>query len=120
MKTRFVTVCLIFLLSCKKDDGSKPTVTITSPTNQQTFTSGQTVNVTATVADDGELHSIMLMIMNKNGGTNVLHFEDHVDVKSYNLNQSFTVQPGGVYSIEVSGEDHGGNKTTSTVEVSTQ
>ena len=120
MKLFCMALGLFLLTSCKKDGGSKPIVTITSPTSQQTFTPGETVNITAKLEDDGDLHSIMLMVTNKNGGTNIMHFEEHKDVKTYDLSQSFTAQAGGIYLIEVSGEDHGGNKTTSKVQVSTQ
>ena len=120
MKVLYTAIGCLLLMSCKKDGGSKPIVTITSPAHQQTFAPGQMVNISAKLEDDGDLHSIMLMVTNRNGGTNVMHFEEHKDVKTYDLNQAFTAQPGGVYLIEVSGEDHGGNKTTTSVQVVTQ
>ena len=120
MKFIYAIAGLFLLASCKKEDASKPTITVTSPTNQQTFANGQTVNVTATIADDGELHSVYLKVINTTNNAHVVHFEEHIDVKSYNLNKSFTAQTGGVYAIEIAGEDHGGNKTTQTIQVRAQ
>jgi uncharacterized lipoprotein YbaY len=107
------------LAACKKDKGDteKPTITIMTPTANQQFTPGQVVNISATITDNDGLHEIHLFVTNKASGADVVHMAQHVDVKTYNLNNTFTAGAGITYVLKFAATDHSGNHTESQLEV---
>lgn len=112
MKRFFILVFSVACLAaCKKDggDSEKPVINVTSPAANQQFTAGQTVNVVATITDNDELHEVHLTVVNKTPSAEVVHFHNHVDVKSYSMNESFVVAAGVTYNIKVEADDHAGN-----------
>jgi hypothetical protein len=44
-------------------------------------------------------------------------FDDHPDVKTYNLNKSFTAQAGASYQILLEADDHSGNHASTDIRV---
>jgi hypothetical protein len=52
---------------------------------------------------------VHLTVINKNTSEELVHYHNHVDVQSFNLNQSFTAAAGVTYSVKVEAEDHVGN-----------
>lgn len=114
MKKVFLLVLVAAgLAACKKSkvaDTLAPVINVTSPSANQQFGAGATVNIIATIYDNRDLHSIHLSVTNKSSGAHLLHFEDHVDVRSYELNKSFTTGSFTTYSILVEAEDHSGNR----------
>lgn len=121
MKRSLYGIFLIALLcACKKEAGdtSRPVIALTSPTDHQTFAAGQTVTISATITDNDELHEVHLYVKNKSTGAEVLHLEEHTDVKSYTLLKTFTAQVGITYKIELEANDHGENEAKVEIEVS--
>lgn len=100
---------LLLAAGCKKGDNTAPTISITSPTDNQSFPAGTTVHVKATIADNVELHHVHLYVTNASTGAQLLHFEDHVDAGTYNLDQTFVTLSGITYRIDVQADDHSGN-----------
>lgn len=102
------TICFC---ACKKDGGDteKPSITVSTPTSNQQFTAGQVVNVTATITDNDELHEVHLTVINKASGLEVVHQHEHVDVKTYNLTNTFTAGAGITYKLKFEADDHAGN-----------
>ena len=109
----------VLLCSCTKDAGdtSRPVIALTSPTDHQTFAAGQTVTISATITDNDELHEVHLYVRNKATGAEVLHLEEHTDLKTYNLLKTFAVQAGVTYKIELEANDHGDNEAKVEIEV---
>jgi hypothetical protein len=99
------------LAACKKDkgDSEKPMINVTSPNANQQFTAGQTVNIVATVTDNDELHEVHLFVTNKTTSAEIVHSANHVDVQSFNLNESFVAAAGTTYQIKIEADDHVGN-----------
>jgi hypothetical protein len=119
MKTLFAALFICIALSaCKKSDDTAPVVTITAPTDGQSFTAGQTVHVIATISDNTEIHHVHCRVNNANTDQEILHFEDHIDQPTYNMDQTFTTQAGVTYKIEVEADDHSGNDTKKDISVS--
>ena len=121
MKKLMTLLAAAFLITgCKKDAGDTrpPAIVITSPANGQVFTAGQTVNVTATVTDEDEIHAVHLFVYNKANYSDIVHEENHVDKNTYTLTRSFTAQAGINYLITVAAEDHSSNQSQANVEVS--
>ena len=100
---------LLLFAGCKKGDDTAPTISITSPSDNQSFAAGTTVHIKATIADNVEIHHVHLYVTNSNTGAQILHFEDHVDLGAYNLDQTFVTQSGVTYKIDVQADDHSGN-----------
>src|SRR5689334_1494072 len=84
-KSLLPLLAALFFVGCSSDgvDDEKPVITITSPTNSQTFTAGQTVNVVAAISDNDELHMIHLHVINLATGDHAVLFEEHPDAKTY-------------------------------------
>lgn len=120
MKKILSLVCITAVFgSCKKDvgDASSPIIAVTSPSNHQTFTSGQTAAITANITDNDEIHEVHLYVYNKASNAEILHFEEHTDSKTYNLSKSFTIQKGITYKIQVEATDHAENESEVVIEV---
>ena len=117
MKKFMPCVLMMILLGCKKSDETAPVVTLISPTENQTFTSGQTVTVKATITDDTGIHMVHLIVTDNTGG-HLVHFEEHFDGKNYDLNNSFSTQSGRTYSIHIDAVDHSDNVTNKDFTVS--
>ena len=109
-----------FLYACSKDvgDAAAPKINLASPANQQTFAAGQVATVAATITDDNEVHQVHLYVANKATGAELVHFEEHTDLKTYNLQKTFTVQEGVAYTIKLEATDHAENKSEVKIEVS--
>ncbi|MGB8193547.1 MAG: Ig-like domain-containing protein [Chitinophagaceae bacterium] len=106
--------------ACKKSNSADtlpPVVSITSPSANQQFGAGATINITGTIYDNRELHSVHVIVVNKTTNAEVLHFEEHVDVQTYEVNKSFVAAAATVYVIHVEGEDHTGHHAQAELEV---
>ena len=108
---------LLLLAGCKKGDNTAPTISITSPADNQSFPAGTTVHVKATITDNVEIHHVHLYVTNANTDAQLLHFEDHVDLGTYNLDQTFVTQAGISYKIDIQADDHSGNTGEAVVRV---
>lgn len=98
-----IAVVLLFVAtiglvsSCKKkDDNPSPTptdnfsISITSPTDMQTFTNGSTVNIKATVSNSTEMHGYDVKITNKSkNNEEVFKKEVHEHGASYTIDESW-------------------------------
>src|SRR6266480_1072999 len=114
MKTKkfLIAFALIGFIDCSKNgvDNEKPVINLTTPTANQQFTAGQTINITGTVSDNDEIHEVHVIVTNKTTSTEILHFHDHIDAKTYNIiNQSLVAAAGITYKIHVEADDHTGN-----------
>jgi hypothetical protein len=110
---------LFVVASCGKSDTVKPTITFLSPTDNQSFVAGQTVLIQATITDNNEIHGVHLTVT-KGTTDHLIHSEEHIDAKSYTLNNSFIVQSGFTYTIEIEADDHDQNTTTVEIHVTGQ
>jgi len=114
----FSIVWILFLSCSKKQDDDKeaPVVAITSPTNNQVFTGGETIDIKGLVSDNQYIK--MKHIVIKDQDTEVLHVHIIPASKTYAFNQPLTIQSGVRYNIQVIGEDPAGNSFTQEVNIS--
>ena len=119
MKQIIVAFAVLLFFACSKDGGDtqKPVVVLNTPTGNQTFPGGTVVTISGTASDNDELHEIHIYVINKNTNSEILHFHEHADEKSYQFNQTFTAQTGVTYKIKVEADDHVGNTTDIEIEV---
>jgi len=111
-------VVSVLMFGCGKGDEIAPVITMISPTDNLVVTGGQTVAVQGTMTDNEGLHMVHAICTDNLGG-HLLHFEEHLDTKSYSLNQSFPTISGRTYTLEVEATDHGDNVTRKVITVTT-
>ncbi len=118
MKKLLFFLMIIFTgISCDKEDKEKPIINKTSPTANQQFNAGETVNITANITDNNDLHEIHLFVDNKATSASVIHFMEHIDGPSYTLSESYTAEAGVTYKITIQATDHADNVAEMQLEV---
>ena len=119
MRLLVIAIALTCLVACKKDGGDtqKPVIVLNSPMGNQQFPGFSPVTISGTVTDDTEIHEVHVEVINKNTSTEIMHVHDHVDARSYTINQVFTAQAATTYKIHVEADDHVGNTTVIEIEV---
>jgi hypothetical protein len=118
MKKVLLIFSAILFFSCGKSDELSPVITVTSPTENQVFSGGQTVSVNATITDNEGIHTVHISVIDNSTSGHLVHLEEHFDGKTYNLNKTFPVQTGRSYHIEIGAHDHANNTTTKELTVS--
>lgn len=133
MRRRIVialTVVIVLFTACSKgssgdhvdndDDVIAPVIVITTPTNGQIFSNGNTINVTGKVTDAGGLYRGSIRITNDADGAVVREqlYEIH-GFLSFNLNVSHltAITAATDYTVTIRFEDHGSNETSASVKV---
>jgi hypothetical protein len=121
MRTFFTLLLVFFVSSCSKSSGDDqaPVIVINTPLANETVAPDAVVTVMATVTDDDEIHEIHLDITKKSTN-NVMHYHYHPDVKSFNIDETFTAVAGATYQIKVESDDHSGNKSEKEIEIHCQ
>ena len=117
MKKLAVVVTAFAFAACGKSDETAPVVNVIAPSDNEVFSNGQTVTVTAEITDESGIRVVHLIVVDNNG-IHLDHFEEHPDAKSYTLNRSFTVQSGKIYAVTVGATDHSDNTTNKVLQVS--
>jgi hypothetical protein len=133
----FITTIVLIVASCTKgttpgDDGSgnihpntgsdtlAPVITITTPVIDQIFANGSIINVTGKLTDDLGLYQGSIRIVND--ANNAIMKEQLYEIHgllSYDFAIAYTatVTIASNYTVTVSFEDHGLNKTTKSVKI---
>lgn len=82
------------------------------------FSAGQTVNITGTLSDNQQLAEVHVHISNNNTGALLMDIHRYPLSAIYLLNESFLVQGGIEYKIQVIAKDNTANENRATVVVS--
>ncbi len=124
MKLFFTCMSLLLLFTgCSKNSADEndtvlPVITITSPVNGQTFTNGQTINITGTITDDIYIAETHIHVTNKSTGNLLMDVHMYPASASATFNQSFTATTGVNYKIQVIARDRAVNEARASIEVS--
>lgn len=102
----FISLMLMVFAGCKKSENKAPELTITSPTEAQSFSLGSTVPITGTATDDNALHECVITITNQMGDTVYSNFPTVHAQQSFALNYSFTTADTGIHHLSILFEDH--------------
>ena len=107
---------LLVLFSCKKEenDDQGPTISISSPTENQSFTALQSFTIQGAVSDDKNISSITISLRNANNIKVLSSISKTPNTPSYQLNETFGLNdlhlPSGTYTLKISASD-GFNQT---------
>ena len=102
------------------NDVVAPVIEITTPTTGQIFVSGNSINVTGKVTDDGGLYRGNIRITNDANGNLVKEqlYEIHgFQLFNFNISHTTSVTAASDYTVTVTFEDHGTNLTSQSVKV---
>jgi|SRR6478736_1455356 len=121
MRTFLTLLFVVFISSCSKSSGddAAPVIVINSPQANATVAADAVIAVSATITDEDEIHEVHLDIINKTTNED-FHFHYHPDVKTFNINETFTATAGTTYKIQVEADDHSGNKSEKEIEIHCQ
>lgn len=113
---------LLSIISCSKSSSDKdktaPAVVISTPANNQVFTGGQTITITGTVTDAGNIAELHMHITNIQTGALLVDIHRNPASSNYALNETFIAQSGIEYKIQVIAKDNAANEGRSTVNIS--
>jgi hypothetical protein len=118
-----IVLCLALLGACSKngkneDDNQLPVIQISAPANNQSFTAGQTIAISGIVTDNSSVAELHVHISNNTTGQLLIDIHRYPSTSNYTLNESFPVQAGITYKIQVIATDKSGNQGNSSVIVS--
>jgi hypothetical protein len=116
-------ILLMVLVACSKDsrqsdDKELPVIQLSSPSNNQVFSAGQTANITANITDNNKLALVHVHIYNNGTGQLVIDIHRSPAGSTYSLNESLQVQAGIEYKIQVVAIDNSANQQVQTVFIS--
>lgn len=124
MKHYLLIALLALLVACKKDnakgDSQMPVIMLTAPTNNQSFSAGQQVNISASISDNSMIKQVHLEIINTATGAFLAHEHFSPDASTYTLTKTFTAQTNASYKIKVEAEDGSRNGARAEVVVVSQ
>jgi hypothetical protein len=119
---------MVVFSACSKDnngentngntkDTSPPEITIVSPTNNQTFTAGQTIQTTANATDNVKVTELHIHVIDKATGNLLRDIHSYPSAKTGTVQDAFTAQAGLIYTIKIIANDPSQNLTSAQVEV---
>jgi hypothetical protein len=124
MLKKLIIACVVLLwISCSKNgsssnDNQAPTISIVTPTGNQVFTGSQTIHTTGLMTDHSGIAEIHFHIYNNATSALLIDIHHFPDAVSYNFDESFAIQAGIQYRVEVVGIDKAGNQDMAGVRVS--
>jgi hypothetical protein len=119
MKTYFFLLILVFIaVSCKKeeeDTAVTATISITSPSANDTISYGQAVHLQGTINGSAEMHGYIITFTNQTTGNPIYSqvYDSHSN--AYTINDSWTNNVSDTTTIKLLidvEKDHDGNKET--------
>jgi glutamine cyclotransferase len=122
MKTIITSICCLYLSACgdknkSEQDTRPPLITITTPTNNQSFTNGQSIRMTGTITDDQYVAESHIHVTNKTTGELLMDVHLYPGASSASFDQSITASAGKTYKITVTALDKQVNEGRTSVEV---
>ena len=100
-------------------DDTYPVVVVTTPTDNQSFTSGSVIDVTGTVSDNSIFQGSITITNDANGSiVKEQEYEIHyIPVYNFSMSCTISVTAATDYTATVKFEDHGHNQTVKTVKI---
>lgn len=102
----FFSMALLVFYGCNKKANKAPELTITSPTEWQSFGLGATVPIAGTATDDEALHECSIVVTNQLGDTVYTNYPTVHAQKSFTIGYSFTALDTGTHHLSALFEDH--------------
>lgn len=118
----FLLITLIMSSGCSKkstgnNDRELPVVTLQTPTNNQSFTAGQTIQITGQISDNNRIGEVHVHISDLVTGNLLVDIHRYPDAATYSLSESIVATAGVEYRIQVIARDNAANEGRSTVNV---
>lgn len=116
LKLMLYFLILIIFFSCKKDEveSNAPSIIITSPVDNQSYTALDIINIQGVVSDNKSVASISISLRNANNIKVLNSISVAPNTPSYQLNLQFPLNdlhmPSGTYTLKITASD-GVNQT---------
>jgi hypothetical protein len=126
--TYWAVVAALFV-SCSRNNGTDsngvkdttpPIITIVSPIDNQQFTAGQTIQITANAIDNLKVTELHIHVSNAVTGVLLRDIHSYPGTMTATVQDSFTAQNGISYLIKLIGYDPSHNLATAQISISVQ
>ncbi|MCB0538870.1 MAG: DUF4625 domain-containing protein [Bacteroidetes bacterium] len=128
-KLSLLLVCFltanILLTACNEDtnneqDTEAPAISISSPTATETYVSGDTLQITALITDNDQLHDLgaTLTRTHNDETVEVWTYSNHSHGNTYNMRETYVIEVPGMHNdfeLTIWADDHNGNMGSETV-----
>ena len=123
MNRTVIILLLIFVAGCSKDpatinDTTAPVITLNSPSANQVYTPGQSINISGSITDNNYIAEVHIHVSNTNTGALLMDVHLYPAGSTATFNQSLTAVTGVNYKIQVIAKDKAVNEGRSTVDAS--
>jgi hypothetical protein len=89
----FIASLLMLFQNCKKENTSNISLSVSSPNENQEFSSGQILTIKGTTSDDAGLHTLTVEVTDDKTGAMLFEKKPTVlDLKTYNFDESWTIK----------------------------
>lgn len=86
-------------------DRTSPVITILTPSNNQIFSAGQIIQVSASAMDNVKVTELHIHVLNKTTGILLRDIHSYPDAPSGGVQDSFPAQAGLVYLVQIIAND---------------
>lgn len=129
LKLSYIFLISILWSACSKKGGNAepveerdvtpPVITLLTPSNNQVFTAGETIRISATASDNVRLTQFEIHVVNVQSSSLLRDTHLYPGTKTSSIEDAFTAVAGASYSIKVIAYDARSNQSVSQVEVRT-
>jgi hypothetical protein len=114
-KLIFIALFAIAFIACKKEtDTDNPVISISSPTEGQMFSNGDSALVAFTITDS-DMHGFEFVITNTSTNDTLFEAEEHAHMNVTFSNKYKLPDVATPMKITIIGEDHNGNTSSKSV-----
>lgn len=114
-------IAAVVLASCSKNKESErdkvfPAITINTPVNGQSFTAGQSIQISGAITDNEYIAEAHIHVSNNNSGALLMDVHISPGSNSTSFNESITASAGINYKIQVIAKDRAVNESRAVVD----
>ena len=120
MKNLLSLFGLLLFLACKKDaatekDREVPVITLFSPVEGHTYTSGQNIKIAGTITDNNFIAEVHIVLTNNSTGGDILHAHMYAQGDSTSFEHDIPATAGVDYKVVITAVDRNVNQAYSRV-----
>ncbi len=106
---------LLFFSGCKKDSATEndkevPVITLLSPQDGHTYTSGQDIKIAGTITDNSFIAEVHIVLTNNTTGGDILHAHMYAQGDSTSFEHDIPATAGVDYKVVITAVDRNANQ----------
>lgn len=112
----FFSFLILLATGCsKKADNQAPKITLSSPSEWQSYPIGSTLTIQGVATDDNALHEAAIILTNQMGDTVISDYPTVHSAKSFDINYTAVLLDSGQHHLQVIFTDHDNADTEKSV-----